>query len=84
MLFSVDGSLKISARCSAVNREPRQALTPTIFRNIVGDDFPVLHPSGCCLLIVQNRLRCGFGQFKLCGHSWICYACSFPVPGRGD
>lgn len=52
----------VTIQCSDI------ALTPTGFVEIVRDGFPVLHTPGCCLLIVQNRLRRGFAYLKLCAH----------------
>jgi hypothetical protein len=49
-----------------INRR-NPAPTPSGFVEIVSDDFPVLHRR-LRLLIVQNRLRCGLAQFKLCAH----------------
>jgi hypothetical protein len=42
--------------------------TPTGFAEVVSNGFPVFHRHGCCLLIVQDGLRCGFAQFNLCTH----------------
>jgi hypothetical protein len=54
--------------CPPLTIDGRNAApTPTGFAEIVSDDFPVLQCQRC-LVIVHDRLRCGFAQFKLCAH----------------
>ena len=54
--------------CSPVaihRRDPTS--TPSGFAEIVSDDFPVLHRLSASL-IIQNCLRNGLPQFKLCAY----------------